>query len=210
VRSIILIGAGGHCVSCINAIESTGEWQIAGLVDLQERIGARLLGYEVIGNDDELTELSAHFEAALITVGQILSSSIRRRLFLAARVSGFELPTIIASTAQISRHVNLGCGTIVLHHGFVNAGAQVGENCILNTGAIIEHNVTIGNHCHISTGAIVNGNCIVGDDSFIGSGAVLINGIHLVQGCIVGAGAVVTEDLHEAGIYIGRPARRME
>jgi len=210
VRPIILIGAGGHCASCIEAIESTGEWEITGLVDKQERIGARLLGYEVMGNDSGLSELAQRFGAALITVGQIESSTLRRRLFLAARSSGFELPVITASTARVSRYANIGYGTIVLHHAFVNAGAQVGENCILNTGTIIEHDAVVGGNCHVSTGAIVNGDCIIGDGSFIGSGAVLRNGICLVAGCVVGAGAVVTKDLHEAGIYVGCPARRKE
>ena len=34
----------------------------------------------------------------------------------------------------------------------VNAGAEVGECCIINSKSCIEHDVKIGKFCHISTG----------------------------------------------------------
>ena len=44
-----------------------------------------------------------------------------------------------------------------MHKAIVNAKAKIGRNCIINTGAIIEHDVIIEDNCHISTGSIVNG-----------------------------------------------------
>ena len=32
-----------------------------------------------------------------------------------------------------------------------------GSHCIVNSRALIEHDVIIGNYCHISTGALLNG-----------------------------------------------------
>lgn len=206
MKSIVLIGAGGHGVSCVEVIESTGKWKIEGFVDTQERVGERLFGYEIIATDADIPALVSHFGAALITVGYITNLEMRRRLFYTFREAGFELPVITASTATISRQAELGDGTIAMHHGFINAGAQVGENCIVNTGAIIEHNVVIADHCHISTGALVNGGCSVGEGCFIGSGAVLMNGVSISPGCIIGAGAVVTKDLTNPGVYTGCPA----
>ena len=48
-----------------------------------------------------------------------------------------------------------------MHQSFVNAGAEIGKHCIINTKANIEHGVMVEDFCHISTGAIVNGDSII-------------------------------------------------
>ena len=34
----------------------------------------------------------------------------------------------------------------------MNAGAEIRENCIINTGAVVEHDCLIGKHVHLSSG----------------------------------------------------------
>ena len=45
-----------------------------------------------------------------------------------------------------------------MHNSYIGPKSNIGNNCIINTGSIIEHDAKIGNHCHISTGCIINGN----------------------------------------------------
>jgi len=47
--SILLIGGGGHCKSCIDVIEQKGRFAIAGIVDKPASVGGRILDYPVIG-----------------------------------------------------------------------------------------------------------------------------------------------------------------
>lgn len=203
---ILLIGGGGHCVSCIEALESAG-WNIAGIIDRREQIGLKVLEYEVIGGDEDLPILVSEINYALVTVGQLVDPGLRMRLYNKARMAGFKLPPIVASGAQVSQHASLGAGTVVLHGATINASASVGENVIVNSGAIVEHEAVINDHCHISTGAIVNGGCRIGEGCFVGSGSVLLNGVKVGDRVVIGAGAVVVSDLLEAGTYIGCPAR---
>ena len=44
-----------------------------------------------------------------------------------------------------------------MHNALVNAGAKIGDNCILNTKSLVEHDAIVEDHCHISTSSIVNG-----------------------------------------------------
>ena len=60
-----------------------------------------------------------------------------------------------------------------MHGAIVNAGAQIGNNCIVNSQALLEHGVEVHDHCHISTGALINGDVTIGKGSFIGSGATI-------------------------------------
>lgn len=201
--SIILIGAGGHAHACIDVIEQQGKYKIAGLVGMQDELHAEHLGYSVIAADNNLQDLAKIYQYACIAVGQVHSSDVRIRLYHQATDLGFQLPTIIASTANVSRHAFIGVGTIVMHGAIVNAGARVGDNCIINTRALIEHDVIVENHCHISTGAILNGNVKIGTECFVGSGSIIKEGVSLGKSCVVGMGLSVRHNLADHARFVG-------
>ena len=66
----ILFGAGGHCKSCIDVIEQQGKCQIAGVVDLPEKLHQKILDYEIIATDDDLPRLVNEYENFLITLAR--------------------------------------------------------------------------------------------------------------------------------------------
>ncbi len=169
---ILLLGGGGHCKSCIDVIEQEDRFTIAGIVDVAEKLGQKVLNYTIIGTDKDLPDLIADFSNILITLGQIRSSQKRQSLFNEAKKHKARFPVVISPLAYVSAHARVAEGTIVMHHAVINAAARVGKNCIVNTKALIEHDAVIGDHCHISTGAIVNGGVDVGEGTFWGSGAV--------------------------------------
>jgi sugar O-acyltransferase (sialic acid O-acetyltransferase NeuD family) len=185
--SILLIGGGGHCKSCIDVIELGGRYQIAGIVDFPEKRGQQVLGYSVIGCDEELPELLRTYPNLLITLGQIKAPERRIALFQSLLKMGARLPAIQSPLAYVSPHAQIGEGTIVMHHALINAGARVGRNCIINTKALVEHDAIIDDHSHIATGAIINGGVSVG--TFIGSNAVIRETISIPKRAIIPFGS---------------------
>jgi len=206
---IILVGGGGHCKSCIDVIEAGGQYNIKGIIDLPEEFGKSILGYTVIGNDDELPKLARYGYNFLITIGHMGNSSQRRKLFDIIVINGGNLPVIISPMAVVSKHSVIGEGTIIMHNSIINADTKIGKNCIINNKALIEHDVVIGENCHISTDANVNGNCSIGENVFIGSGATLKNGISISNDVIIGAGAIVVKSINNVGVYIGNSAKKI-
>jgi len=195
MNKILLIGSGGHARSCIDVIETVGQFKIAGLVEKDESMTNANLGYPVIGIDDDLKILREKYDYAFITVGQIKSAAIRVKLFQLLKELDFTLPAIVSPRAYISKHAQVDEGTIIMHGAIVNANAKIGKNCIINTRALIEHDAVIGNHCHIATGALVNGGVLVEDETFIGSGAVTKQNISIGRNCIICAGTTVLNDV---------------
>ena len=202
-EKVIVIGAGGHAQSCIDVIESQGLFKIMGLIGNKYEVGKEVLGYSVIGTDEDLPMLAAKVTNAVIGLGQIASSDIRRKLFLDLKEFGFNLPTIISPKAYISKSAQIGCATIVMHHALVNTGVRIGENCIVNSKANIEHNSIIENDCHISTGALVNGDCLIGRGSFLGSGSVIKQGCRIGENSTIGMLASVRSDISANTLFIG-------
>jgi len=168
---ILLIGGGGHCRSVIDVIELEEKYTIAGIIDKKELIGQDVLGYKVIGCDDDLERLFKKYKYTIITVGQIKSNSLRVKLFDKVKEIGYKLPVIKSPLAYISKHSSVEEGTIVMHQALVNANVKIGKNCIINTKALVEHDATIEDNCHISTATVINGGVMVKENSFVGSNA---------------------------------------
>ena len=201
--NIVLVGGGGHCKSVIDAAESAG-YKILGILDMPEYVGSSVLGYPVVGTDEDLVKY-VNKALFLVTIGHIKDANLRIRLHEHIQSVGGGLATIVASTAHVSCHASIDEGSVVLH-AMVNADAHIGKGCIINTFANIEHDVVIGDFCHISTGAMVNGNCTVGQGVFLGSQSVLVNGVDIMESCVIAAGSVVRKNIVKKGIYSGNPA----
>ncbi len=191
MKSIVLIGGGGHCKSVIDVLEHEGQFKIEGIVDKLELVGSTILGYSVIGVDKDMPKLAKKYKYALITVGQIKSPSLRIKLFDLAIKSGFTLPKIISPNAYVSKHSSIGNGVVVMHNAIVNANASIDENCIINTKALIEHDCSISKHCHISTNATINGGSKVGAGCFVGSNATTKELATLSANSFIKAGSLV-------------------
>ena len=189
--NIILVGGGGHCISVIDVIEQQGKYNIKGIIDIKENIGKDVLGYKIIGSDNDLQDLFLSCPNAIVSVGQIKSSALRIHLFQKLKTIGYHLPIVISPLAYVSKYALIGEGSIIMHQASVNAGAKIGKNCIINTKANIEHNAHVEDFCHISTGTIVNGDCIIGKETFIGSNATISNGVTISPNSIISAGEFV-------------------
>jgi len=195
MQNLILIGGGGHCKSCVDVIEQAGTFRIVGIVDMPEKLHQKILGYEIIATDDDLPHLVNEYENFLITLGQIKSPDRRIRLFKALKDLGAKLPVIISPLAYVSKHAEIGDGTIIMYHALINAGAKIGSNCIINNKALIEHDAVIGDHCHIATGAVINGGVKVGSGTFFGSNAVSKEYVEIGENAVIGCGAKITKNI---------------
>lgn len=189
MKDLYLIGGGGHCRSVIDVIELESKYRIKGIFDVKENIGSDVLGYKVIGSDEDIANYVSPESFFLITVGQIKSAAVRIKIYQKLKEAKANLAIVVSPRAHVSRHASLSEGTVVLHDALINANVKIGNNCIINTKSLIEHDSTVEDHCHISTAAIINGNCHIEAETFIGSNAVLKEGLTVPSKSIIPAGS---------------------
>jgi len=209
MEEIVLVGGGGHCRACIDVIEAENKFRIAGVVDVKEKIGTKIMGYDIFATDDDLPRLVKDYKSFFVTIGHMKDPGKRITLYEYLKGIGATFPVIVSPTAYVSDHARVASGAIIMHKASVGINVKIGNNCIINTGAIVEHDSTIDDYCHISTGAVVNGNCIVGSGTFVGSNSVIVNDIKITEGTLIGAGSVVIESIAGSGIYAGNPAKKI-
>jgi len=200
---VILVGAGGHAASCIEIIEEENKHKIIGLIGMPHEVGNKLLGYEVIGTDQNPKLLLKYTDKLILGIGQIKSPTPRIEITSKLISNGFKFLTVISPSSRISKNANIGEGTVIMQNSTINTGTLIGDYSIINTGAIIEHNSKIGNFTHISTGVILNGNTSIGNKTFIGSGTIVKEKTTIGNNCIVGMGLQVRHNLADNSEFVG-------
>jgi sugar O-acyltransferase (sialic acid O-acetyltransferase NeuD family) len=110
-------------------------------------------------------------------------------------------------TAVVSPSASIGAGSQLLASSTVCVEAVVGPACIINTGAIVDHECRIDEGVHIGPGAVLAGCVEVERFSTIYTGAVVLPRTKIAEGSIVAAGAIVTTDVPPYTMVAGNPAR---
>lgn len=206
-RQIALVGAGGHAAVVAETIAAAGgEVSIAGYLNAtrSERL-ERLYGLLWLGPDEELQSPREWW--GVIAFGGLGTSSARRSAFtrLSPLLAGWH--AAIHPSATVARSATVGRGSVVFAGAVINPGAAVGEHCIINTGAIVEHDVRIGDHTQLAPRVTVGGGAAVGADAYIGLGAVIRDHVIIGEGAVVGMGSVVVADVPGGTTVLGVPAR---
>lgn len=200
---IYLLGASGHSLSILDALESN-DLSPEGYFDAQvsSKLDLPYMGKESV---EKFQTITANNEAVFFPcVGDN-----RIRQFLTEFIlTNSQIPfTVVHSGTSISKTVSIGSYTFVGAGAVVNSKVEIGIGTIINTGAIIEHECCIGNFVHIGPGAVLCGDVSVGERSFIGANATIKQGIRIGRDVVVGAGAVVLNDVPDSKIVAGNPAK---
>ena len=116
MKSIILIGNGGHCKSCIDVIESSKKFNIKGLITKDVNHSENFMNYRILGNDSNISKYFSTNDYGLIAVGQIKSAKKRISLFNLLKNNNILLATVKSEYSIVSRSALLGAGTITMHN----------------------------------------------------------------------------------------------
>jgi 2,3,4,5-tetrahydropyridine-2-carboxylate N-succinyltransferase len=121
-----------------------------------------------------------------------------------------------AVPGAVVRHSAYIAKGAVLMPSFVNVGAYVGENTMVDTWATVGSCAQIGANCHLSGGVgiggvleplqaepvIIEDNCFVGARSEVAEGVIVREGAVLSMGVFIGASTKIV-DRHTGEIHIG-------
>jgi sugar O-acyltransferase (sialic acid O-acetyltransferase NeuD family) len=206
--NIIVIGASGHAKVVIDIFERRGDYRITGFIDVKEKVGLDLYGYQVMGVESDLPTLARKLDlrGCFVAIGDNW-----RRHLVAEKISelmpGLEFVTAIHPSAQIARGATVGRGTVIMAGGILNSDSRVGDFCILNTKAALDHDSLMEDFSSLAPNATAGGNVRIGAYSAVSLGANIIHGRAIGQHSVIGAGAVVLEDIPDFSVAVGVPAK---
>lgn len=204
-KKVVIIGAGGHAKVIADIVDKSQDILLGFLDDNLEKGKTVICDYKVLGKIEEVLQLKEQDENIEFVIA-IGNNNIRKEISDKYQLNYY---TAIHPSAQIGLDVTIEKGTQILANACVNSCAKIGKHCIINTGAIIEHDNIIEDYVHISPNATLGGTVKIGENTHVGIGAVLKNNIEICSNCIIGAGAVVVKNIIEEGTYVGVPAKKI-
>ncbi len=174
---------------------------------------AKLLNFDVSFCDDDVRQFErehvlprskVNFQNRNLIIG-IGNNKIRGKIAFQYPENNFS--KLFHPTSIIAKFSSIGDGTVVMPLAVINVGVKIGKHCIVNTGAIIEHDCVLDDFVHISPNATLCGSVIIGSYSWIGAGATVIQGIKVGENVTIGAGSVVINNIPDNTIVVGNPAK---
>jgi sugar O-acyltransferase (sialic acid O-acetyltransferase NeuD family) len=175
-----IYGAGGHGKVVLDAMQ-VARIDCTGFVDDKEiSTWADLKVYQPSALDLE-AEIYLHLAVGNSKVREAIATR-----FANARFFSISHPAaIIAKTAKISS------GTFIAALSVIAPDVQIGNHCIINHAAVVDHDCIVGDYTHIAPHSSLGGGVMVG------------------KSVLIGAGAVVTKNIAVGMTVVGNPAKSM-
>ena len=207
-ENIVIIGSSGHAKVIIDIVEQEGLYKIAGLLHRHQKVGEQTLGYQVLGQDEDLPQLMENhsLRGAIVAIGD---NFIRSKVVDRLREICPALPFVSAihPKASIAKDVFIGEGTVIMAGVTINPCCSIGQFCILNTNSSLDHDSVIKDFSSIAPRVTTGGDCEIGAYSAVSIGAVLTQGIHIGEHTVIGAGSTVLKNIGSFKVAYGTPAK---
>lgn len=208
--NIVVIGGGGHAKVVISMILKSKNYNLIGYTDNIDK--GSILDAPYLGTDEILeylyNEKGVNFAAC--GIGKVIINDFRSDLIKRICGIGYFFPSIISPNAIINNEVHIGQGSVIMDGVIVNSSSMIGNYCILNTRASIDHDCIIEDGVHIAPGVVLCGGVKVEKESIIGAGSVVIQNRKICNNVLVGAGSVVSKDIAISGTYYGVSAKKVK
>ena len=191
--SLYLYGASGHGKVVLEIAEAL-KIPVEAFID-GDQTKLNLLSYPIVHHVPENVEITLS-----------LGNNVTRKN-IANPLSDYVFKTLIHPNAQISKRAELGAGSVVMAGVSINSCSKIGEHCIINTNAAVDHDCILEDFVHISPNAALAGSITVGEGTHIGIGASVIQGIKIGKWATIGAGAVIIRDVPDFATVVGNPGK---
>jgi UDP-perosamine 4-acetyltransferase len=202
VDRVVVLGAGGHAVVCIDSLLEAGLDVVGTVAPVAPD---RELQVPHLGDDTVLDDLLADgVRRAFVAVGD---NRARGAVMAEVAGRGFALANALSPHAHVAQTARLGTNVAVMAGAVVNAYAWLADGAIINTGATVDHDVRLGRCSHVAPGGHLAGNVELADGAFLGVGTNVIPGVRIGAWSQLGAGAVVVADVPDHVLAVGVPAR---
>jgi sugar O-acyltransferase (sialic acid O-acetyltransferase NeuD family) len=175
---------------------------VAFTVDGDKLKGSTFRGLPLVAFEDVPNLYPPDEFAMFVAIGYPRVNKIREQKYLQAKEMGFELISYVSSTTVVSPTTEIGDNCFILEGNIIQPFSQIGNDVIMWAGCHVGHHAVIKDHCFISSHTVISGNVIVEENCFFGVNATIRNAITIAREGVIGAGCVIMKDTTERGVYV--------
>lgn len=188
MKTLLILGAGGHGKSVAEAALLRGEWESVLFLDDAWPELTEALSCKVVGKVADIGKVAARCQGAIAAVG---NNAVREQWINLIEQSGIELVSVVHPKAWISPAASVGIGSAVMAGAVVGTVSQVGKGAIINANATVDHDVQMGDLSHIGVGVQLAGGVKIGARAWLQAGACCGYNVQVAEGELVLPGTVL-------------------
>ncbi|MHA6486783.1 acetyltransferase [Bacillus cabrialesii] len=205
MRNVAIVGDGGHGKVIRELINARSDTRLAAVLD--DKFRTFEAGKEwYTGPLEAISEVRRLIPDVLFLIA-IGNNSVRKHLTERLGLKKEDFITLIHPSAIVSKSAVIGEGTVIMAGAIIQADARIGAHCIINTGAVAEHDNQLSDYVHLSPRVTLSGAVAVQEGAHIGTGANVIPQLTIGSWSIVGAGSAVIRSIPDRVTAAGAPAR---
>lgn len=129
---------------------------------------------------------------AFVAIGPVRVNRIRAERFAQARALGYRLISLVSPRASVWPGVEIGENCTVGDGCVVQPWTRLGDNVHVGSGCTIGHHVRLDEHCFLAAHVALAGSVTVQRAALLGVGAVVRDRVRVGAEAVVGAGVVLS------------------
>jgi sugar O-acyltransferase (sialic acid O-acetyltransferase NeuD family) len=179
------IGAGGHGCSVAESAELSGHFEVVGFLDDALAVGERVLGSHVFGSVASFADHCSVADHAIVAIG---NNAVREKLMDKLTEAGYAMVTVVHPRAFVFPSALVGQGSAIMVGAIQGTEARLGVGCIVNCGAVVDHQATVEDFGHLGVNASIDGCSLLGRSAWMQAGAALWYGVMVPSGEVLPPG----------------------
>ncbi|MBO9748075.1 MULTISPECIES: acetyltransferase [Xanthomonas] len=207
-RQLVIVGAGEFAQIACEYFQHDSHYTVAAFsVERAFLLQPTVAGLPVVAYEELEQCYPPQDYAVFVAIPATQLNRLRTRFFQDLVRRGYRCATYVSSRAFVWHNAQIGANCFIFEGNVVQPFTRIGDNCVLWSGNHIGHRTVVQDHVFIASHAVISGYCQIGQGSFIGVNATLSDKMRIAADNIIGAGALVTRHTEAGRVYVGSPAR---
>ncbi|HTV86706.1 MAG TPA: acetyltransferase [Dyella sp.] len=207
-RPLVIVGAGEFAqIACEYFTHDSDYEVVAFSVERDYLTQDTLAGHPVVPYETLQTHYPASGYALYVAIPATQLNRLRARFYRDAKDKGYRFASYVSSRAFVWHNADIGENCFVFEGNVIQPFVRIGSNCILWSGNHVGHRTVVHENVFVASHAVISGYCEIGEGCFIGVNATFNDRVKVAPDNVIGAGALVTRDTEPGRIYVGSPAR---
>jgi sugar O-acyltransferase (sialic acid O-acetyltransferase NeuD family) len=169
--------------------------------------GGDLFGLPVVSFEEVERSYDPGNYKLFVAISYVKLNRVRTRLYEQAKAKGYTLASYVSSTAHVWRNVEIGENCFILEGNILQYGVAIGNNVTMWGGNHVGHHSAIRDNCFVTGHVLIAGRSEIGRNCFLGASSCIGDYVSVGEDCVIGAGAVVLKDTEARKVYRGNPAK---
>ncbi|SOT96858.1 acetyltransferase [Xanthomonas arboricola] len=207
-KPLVIVGAGEFAQIACEYFQHDSDYTVVAFsVERDFLLRPTLAGLPVVAYEELEQRYPPEQYEVFVAIPATQLNRLRTRFFQDMRRRGYRCASYVSSRAFVWRNAQIGANCFLFEGNVIQPFTRIGDNCILWSGNHIGHRTVVQDNVFIASHAVISGYCEIGRGSFIGVNATLSDKVRIAADNIIGAGALVTRHTDAERVYVGSPAR---